>query len=225
MELKNSILTVFSKKEDIVFSAFNYKVLFGVTKNSTFVPTQTFEFASFEYHLLFIGLFNIIKTLSRNSEETSGVFCKKTDVSYFWQSTFESNNVNVSLFIKSNDNQNTLYSITLNELEFNDLPRILGHLLLPSLNLTDKFFSVFHKLSQLDISELLKLRQISVIESSVSSMIESDQLEFTQMEKFSCCFLIEYHLDVIVATNKILSFYNNEQSSTLKNIAMMEISL
>ena len=94
--------------------------------------------------------------------------------------------------------------------------------MLPSLNLQPKYFSFFQYLSQLELNDLLSLKTIAQIESVLVNFIKQQQLEFSPLDIFNLSVLIEYHLDIIVAKNKILSFYNENNSTTQENIKRME---
>ena len=220
MELSKAILTIHSKKYNFVFSAFDHMIIFGGVKNGFYVEKESFIFHHYEFCTIFVGLFFIIKTLAGDSTSMSGIFCKKENLTYSWECLCNGEAKVIKLLIM--DSNIVIHEIKLTSIEFNDLPRLIGFLILPSLNLQPKYFSFFQYLSQQDLNSLLSLKSIVQIESVLMNFLQQQQLEYSQLEIFNCSILTEYHLDIIVAKNKILSFYNEKNCSTQENIKIME---
>ena len=218
MELKNAILTIISKQK-VVFSAFKQKIVFGFINNDAFVPNQCFEFEVCDFYKIFIGLFQIVKTLSHNSNDVSGIFCQKELETYMWQCNFENDTFIVTLSLKRNDT--AMFDLAFNPTEFNDIPRLLSQLMLLSLNLEDKYFKIFRLATECELTRLLKLKDLTQIEDLVLSLCKTNDV-LSHAEKYCCSLLIDYHLDVIIAINKIFSFYNKAINSTNEIVNLME---
>ena len=220
MEVKQALLCLHSKIPSLVFCAFNHKIVFGPLSNDSFEESRSFLFNHYEYHKLFIGLYEIIKTLSGNSTNVNGILLKRANEVYTWECIVNENNKVLKLSI--NNGQSTTYEIVLNTIEFNDVPRLIGFLMLPSLKLKPAFFEIFYFFSQMDLNVLLTLKKISQIQILIADYVKQNNLDFSYFDRFSCSTLLDYHLDVIIATNKILSFFNDKLCSTQENITAME---
>ena len=202
MEIGKAIISVQSKIQDIVFSTFRHKIVFGKPLNEKYEELKCFEFSVAELSEIFCGLFQIVKAVSTNTEN-EGDFCKKSvQVTYAWKVSMGP--TLIKFFIKQI--ANISFEVKFNALEFNDLIFLLGNLILPSLVLTEGANEAFIKITSLDLDQILKLRN----EKAIQTFLENHKAAFnlSQLEIHHTLILIHYHLDVIVAIHNIKSLYN-----------------
>ena len=155
MEIGKAIISVQSKIQDIVFSTFRHKIVFGKPLNEKYEELKCFEFSVAELSEIFCGLFQIVKAVSTNTEN-EGDFCKKSvQVTYAWKVSMGP--TLIKFFIKQI--ANISFEVKFNALEFNDLIFLLGNLILPSLVLTEGANEAFIKITSLDHDQILKLRK------------------------------------------------------------------
>ena len=219
MEFKNAILCVPTKLEEIVICAFKHKIVFGKEKNEKFELDECFEFNHYQYCDVFRGLFGIIKAYSRSTNDTKGLFCKKSaTLSYTWEIVFNAeSDPSIQLIVEKNSEKG--YQIILSILAFNDLVLLLGNLILPSLNFNESANSVFRLILRFELDQILKLKQ----EECITNVLKEKKqlLSLSEIDIHRISILVHYYLDVIVAIHCIKSLYNTDLYITQKNIELM----
>ena len=69
-----------AKTNNLTFSAFHQRLVFGVKKNEKFEDGLCFEFNLSEICELFCALFYIVKALTKPNEVSRGILCALTPV-------------------------------------------------------------------------------------------------------------------------------------------------
>ena len=192
--------------------------MFGVLKDDNFEDGKCFEFSLSDICELFCGLFYIVKGFTKSDCENEGSLCKKSnEVSYVWRIE----NVNdETVIILTNKNCETITSqLSLTIPEFNDAVYLLANLILPCLNLKEKEFKIFQLILTLDLEQILKFKNDTLIHSFLNR--KDGAFDLTSIEVHSISILIYYHLDLLVAIHNLKSLYNPGLNITHQNINMM----
>ena len=218
MESKNSLLKIHSKIQSLLFCAFVNKIVFGKSEDDKFVNNKYFEININEISEVFCGLFYIVKAFSTKSD-ASGLLSKKSEsLFYKWEVKHQNKDAIIELLIyEANERK---YQLSISILEFNDLVFLLGHLILPSLNLTGYTQRAFELISEMDLDQINKLKQEKQMKRFLDDFIKNIG-DVSQFEANCIKILTQYHLDVIVAVHCIKSLYNNDLNITNSNINLM----
>ena len=211
------LFRIASKTNNLTFCAFNQKLVFGLMKNEKFEDGRYFEFSLNEICDLFCALFYIVKGFTKPNSELEGILCKKNGtLSYVWQ--IEKNTETSIKLSHMNENCAT-YELFLTIPDFNDAVLLLGHLILPCLNLKEKEYKVFQLILTLDLEQILKFKNESLITVFLSH--KDNAFDLNTLEMHSLSLLIYYHLDILVAIHNVKSLYNPSLNITHRNIDMM----
>lgn len=212
------LFRITSKTNNLTFCAFYQKVVFGVFEDDTFKDNAYFEFNLNDICDLFCGLFYIVKGFTKPNTELKGTLCKKNENLYYeWEIDKHMDGPIIKLRHKNQDCITFEQCLTVPD--FNDVVLLLGHLILPSLNLKDKEYKVFKLILTLDLEQILKFKNEAMIITFLSRKDNSFDLNF--IEVHSLALLIYYHLDLLVAIHNLRSLYNPALNITHRNIDMM----
>ena len=225
MEVGKAIFSLRSKKPNFCVSALHYKLIFGPLSNETqtYEELKCFEIDYCDYHQLYIGLFPILKCLSGKSNVHEGNFLNKKTLSYKWKVCPQLTEPEVVLMIL-NDAESIenlpKYSISFTLNEFNDLLYLLTQVCFLSLDLSFENLTIFHTLSNFELSKLLTFQNKKTLKQQLQDMKKDFNL--SELQLHCTCEQVFYNLDVIICIHKLRLFYNDENFLTRLNIKAMQ---
>ena len=218
MAAVKELFRITSKTKNLTFCAFYQKIVFGVLQNDTFEEATSFQFNLNDICDLFCGLFYIVKGFTKPNAELQGTLCKKNEqFFYLWQ--IDKNHDGPLIKFKHKNQDRITFELCLTIPDFNDVVLLLGHLILPCLNLKDKEYKVFELILSLDLEQILKFKNDAMIITFLRRKDNAFDLNFSEVHSLSL--LLYYHLDLLVAIHNMKSLYNPSLNITHRNIDMM----
>ena len=221
MEVGKAIFTLQSKKPNFSVSAFRRRLIFGPlsSETQTYDKFKCFDIEYCDYHHLYIGFFPILKCLSGKSNVCEGNFLNKKSLHYKWKVSREENEPEILLFLL-NDTDVINFSISFTLNEFNDLLYLLTELCFLSLDLSFENLTIFHTLSNFQLSKLLTFQNKKILKEELQFM--KNDLNLSELQLHCTCEQVFYNLDVIICIHKLRLFYNDENFLTRLNIKAIE---
>lgn len=212
--LKDSYFYVSTKKNNLIIAAFFQSIIFGsVNKDGTqFLTNQYFIFRHSQYHFFFLSFWNIIKTMSGNSQCNFDVIMKVSETEeYSWQLI---NNKTVKLVQKENQ-----YFILLTLEELNEFIFILSQMMLPSLKLQTFQFDILNTITSLPLENILDLEDFAFTLKFITEKMT--EFNIVKPQNYYIAVLIVVNLDIIITIHKLKLLSDEAKTPTKVNIDLL----
>jgi len=192
LNTKNALVTICLFKEDIFISSFPGKIVFGLLDEGlSYVQKKSFVIFRNSFCLFYERLLEILDDIVKNKESKSALF-ELDPYIYFYMVSKDF--VKFGIEYKTE----TIFVSSFTLFEFNNLIDCFKELIPSSLLLRPLESSIFHKLSALELKDLIKLDD----HDCLVNYFEAHYTSFTS-SKFGNVLFILMNFDLVVLLHKL----------------------
>ena len=219
-----SCINLVLRKSDHFISGFPGKIVFGKTTPLGYKAEQFFEFEVFQLYSLYLAIFDIIESFSKNQTLSSKLLLTKTDNSNYIFSvktltnSIEDHQDYQVAYFAIELNSEISFSIVFNSIEFQTFLFTLVKIIPSSLCLDSTEVVLFHLAAKQSAKIIHGFQEDSKTKEFIFKFL-NDSNNHENKSSTNLCTFLNYYCEIILIFHKLNDFVNAMPPQQFDNIA------